>query len=51
MKPPIVKENGSIGLAAVHPVDAGLPTNDPTRAMGNIDPYLTPSREHQYDGN
>src|SRR5215475_15150338 len=48
IKPPIVKENRSINLAAVHPIDAGLPTNDPTRAMGNIDFYLTLSREHQY---
>src|SRR6202035_2107156 len=37
-----------MSVAAVRPVDAGLPANDPTRAMGNVEVYLTLSREHQY---
>jgi hypothetical protein len=42
IKPTIGKENGSISLAAVHPVDAGLTAKDPTGAVGNVDFYLIP---------
>jgi hypothetical protein len=46
VKPPIVKEDGSLSLAAVRSVDAGLPADDPTRAE---QPRALVQRSHSFD--